>query len=195
MATSCNFSQNEHILFEKESKNCSSNFKHQREIQNYLNKFQEALFKKDKTEISNLLEDSGEFDIQNEINKTIIAGKETFLKWFLPILDSTQINSIKIDHCLFCKIGNPVLLINHGSIPKKINSITEKERTGLMLEFAKEKIIGITFCYTFFKNENQTTFEQNINKIRKLEDQGISKKDAFLLVLGIEFSEDLFQIN
>ncbi len=192
MATSCNFSQNEHILFEKESKNCSSYFKHQREIQNYLNKFQEALFKKDKTEISNLLEDSGEFDIQNEINETIIAGKETFLKWFLPILDSTQINSIEIDHCLFCKIGSPVVLINAGNFPRRIKSHSEFEKSGLMLEFTEEKISGITFCNTFLKRTNKSLFEINIEKIIDLKKQGISQKEAFNKILGYDINDSIF---
>jgi hypothetical protein len=103
-----------------------------------------------------------------------------------------KIESIETDHCLYCKIGNPVLLINYGSFPRKLKIHSEFEKTGLMLEFTEDKISGITFCYTFLRTENQSMFQSNLNKIKELEERGISKKDAFKTILGFDLNEDPF---
>jgi len=93
---------------------------------------------------------------------------------------------------LYCKIGNPVFIINNGTIPRKLKDISEFEKTGLMLDFAENKISGITFCYTFLKHENESRFQSNINKILDLESKGMSKNEAFKTVLGYDYDEDIF---
>ncbi len=61
-------------------------------------------------------------------------------------------------------IGNKVVLFNGGKFPRVIKDVSERSKTGLMLEIEDDKIIGINFCYVFAKTENLYQFECNQKK-------------------------------
>ncbi len=170
----------------------TSNFNTNIKIENLIRNFALAIQHQDINLLSEILLDVENYNIQNEEYETIAVGKSDFLKWITPILQSTPFESIRLDQCLYCKIGNPVFIINNGTIPRKVKDISELEKTGLMLDFAEDRISGITFCYTFLKHENESKFQSNLNKIFELENQGMSKKDAFKAILGYDYNEDIF---
>lgn len=74
---------------------------------------------------------------------------------------AAQPASIEFDQCLFCKMGNPVVLLNGGNCPYHSREISAQEKHGLMLEFKEDKISGVSFCVSFLKNENCYRFETN----------------------------------
>jgi len=146
----------------------------------------EKNIRKDLAGIEELPSGSGEYDIQNQELETIAVEKSLFVDWFCTLLKNEDINSIDIDQCLFCKIGNPVLIINGGSFPRRIKSHSEMHITGLMLEFDRNKISNVTFCYSFLNRENNSVFKHNIQKIKALEDTGLSLSEASIKVLGFD---------
>ncbi len=121
--------------------------------------FSNALLKGDLTLIEPLLSKDGCFDIQNNKLKTVEVSKEKYLSWLKSKLTKTKITSIYFDQCLHCKIGNSVLIVNHGEFPRKIKDSSERSKTGLMIDTEDGEIKMIRFCYVFVKTENKWFFE------------------------------------
>ena len=67
--------------------------------------------------------------------------------------------TVEYDQCLFCKVGNPVVLFNGGTFPHNPVEFYERNKQGLMLEFEDDLISGITFCGTFVRTHNKYNFE------------------------------------
>jgi len=111
--------------------------------------------------IENLLSDTGSFNIQDFELETQDASKEQFINWFGQKLESATIDKVDFDQCLHCIIGNKVVLFNDGKFPRVIKDVSERSKTGLMLEIEEDKIVGINFCYVFAKTENLYQFECN----------------------------------
>ena len=154
--------------------------------------FANAILVKDFTKIEELLHDNGNFNIRDKTNQTVESSKTNFLNWFNPILRDSTIESIQYDQCLFCSTGSPVLLINDGKIPINTSTLYEKEKFGLMFEVQDGKIIKIQFCHIFLHAENLSKFDSNIRKILCLEKNGVSKRDAYLQILGYEPTQEDF---
>jgi hypothetical protein len=121
-----------------------------------VNKDQKELTRKLADSISNgdiyhvqeLLYDGGEFTIPDSDLELIITDKYGFLNWIKPFLMERNLSSenkidYTIDRCLFCKIGNPVILFEDGKFPIKTEEPWQRERLGFMLEFEGDKISGI----------------------------------------------------
>lgn len=151
-----------------------------------IEKFKDCLSRKNFIELEILLADHTNYDIQNNKKETKCVGKYEFIEWIKNQSSSINIESIEMDQCLFCKVGNPVLLFNDGTFPRELKNHGEYAKTGLMLEFENNLISGITFCYTFLKNENKTMFQTNLDKIKELESKGMTDKEAFKAVLGFD---------
>ena len=124
-----------------------------------LKMFTEALLKGDLTLIEPLLKEDGDFDIQNEELETVEVGKYEYLSWLKSKLTKTTVTSLYFDQCLHCKIGNSVLIVNHGEFPRKIKDNSERSKTGLMIDSENGEIKMIQFCYVFVKTENKWFFE------------------------------------
>lgn len=132
-------------------KNCKEN---KIENNSILQKFELAIQTKDISLLKSILYKKGEFDIQDKKFNTQTRKIQGFINWFGPKLENTTIESIKLDQCLHCKIGNTVLLINNGTFPRtRVNSF-ERSKTGLMIEIKDDLITTIKFCYVFLKTEN-----------------------------------------
>jgi hypothetical protein len=126
--------------------------------------FAKAVKLKDINLIEHLLSVKGSFNIQDNELETQDANKEQFINWFGKKLDSVTIYKVAFDQCLHCMIGNKVVLFNGGKFPRVIKDVSERSKTGLMLEIEEDKIIGINFCYVFAKTENLYQFECNQKK-------------------------------
>ena len=121
--------------------------------------FTNALLKGDLSLVEPVLRDDGVFDIQDNELETVEVGKYEYLSWLKSKLTKTRITSIYFDQCLHCKIGNSVLIVNHGEFPRKIKDSSERAKTGLMIDSENGEISMIRFCYVFVKTENKWSFE------------------------------------
>jgi hypothetical protein len=157
-----------------------------------IEKFKESIIKKNFTELDKLLVNQSNYDIQNNDKETKCVGKYEFIEWIEKQLALINIETVEMDQCLFCKVGNPVLLFNGGIFPRELKNHGEFAKTGLMLEFENDFISGITFCYTFLRNENKSMFQSNLDKIKELEERGMSSKEAFKAILGFDRDDDIF---
>jgi hypothetical protein len=155
--------------------------------------FAAAVQAKDIDAISSLLDGDGMFSIQNADLESLEVDTEHFLRWLRSKLLDTEITSVEYDSCIFCRVGNPVVLFNGGNFPRQIKDSSEKSMTGLMLHIVAGRIKEIAFCYSFADRENKYMFECNSDKINDLVSGGMSKIDAYFQVFyphGIRNKED-----
>lgn len=133
--------------------------KHQTDQKDLVEKFAKALANYRVAEIKPLLVD-GEYNYFNIDGEEVEDGnKDGFLDYLNRVCEpmrftATEPATIEFDQCSFCKLGNPVVLLNGGKFPYNSEKFYEKQKWGLMLEFENELIIGVTFCATFIKTEN-----------------------------------------
>ena len=144
------------------------------------NAFVKAIENKDRERLIELLDDHGEFMVQDINLETPVVDKARFIDWILDCREQVEINNFYFDQCAFCKIGNPVAIINDGSFPRKIKDSSEKEKAGLMFEIENNRIHGISFCYTFLETINKYYFEvEGARKIYKyMCDNHCSREEA-----------------
>ena len=114
--------------------------------------------------VHELLVDEGEFTISDSNLEMIITDKYGFLNWIKPFLIERNLSSenkidYTIDQCLFCKIGNPIIIFEDCQFPIKTNEPWQRERLGFMLEFEGEKISGISICGVFLHADNPLNIE------------------------------------
>ena len=114
--------------------------------------FANAALQKNIEHIEYLLSDEGTFNIQDNELETQDANKEQFIKWFGQKIEKIPITKIDFDQCLHCMIGNKVVLFNDGMFPRIVKDISERSKTGLMLDIKDGKIFEIAFCYVFARN-------------------------------------------
>jgi hypothetical protein len=106
-----------------------------------------------------------QFTIANENLEITSTDKYGFLNWLWNKFEEKGIDndntiSFKIDKCLHCKIGNPVILLDGGKFPIETTETHQKEKLGLMLEFEGDMVSGISICGTFLRMENPFNFER-----------------------------------
>ena len=114
--------------------------------------------------LEDLLDENGSFDVQDQQLDCDTVNKSEFIKWIGEKAASQKIESVELDQCLFCEIGNPVLIINYGKFPRKVKEPSERSKTGLMINEKDGKIKEIKFCYVFAKTENLYQFECDLRK-------------------------------
>ena len=78
----------------------------------------------DINQVHELLDDEGEFTISDSNLELVITDKYGFLNWIKPFFMERNLSSVNkidytIDQCLFCKIGNPVIIFEDGKFPIK----------------------------------------------------------------------------
>jgi hypothetical protein len=116
--------------------------------------------------VAELLSEKGEYCIQDDKDEIIVSKKANFITWLGNCFDEyvfvndgkTKLN-YKLDQCLHCRIGNPVIILEKGKFPVFMKNSWEKEKCGLMLEFEDNLISGITFCFVFLHTDNPFQFE------------------------------------
>lgn len=102
------------------------------------------------------------YDIDGEeVEEGDMQGMVEYLKRVCePLLfTATKPVTIEYDQCLFCKVGNPVVLFNGGTFPHEPTEFYERQKYGLMLEFKDDLISGITFCGAFLQADNKYNCE------------------------------------
>ena len=125
-----------------------------------VNLFANAICSGDISLIAELLSDSGEFTVFESNGEIILARKQAFLNWFIPILESRDLSysdrlTYYLDKCNYCIVGNPVIIIEDGKFPVDSGNPWQKEKLGLMIEIKGGKIDGVSFCGTFKCTINQ----------------------------------------
>lgn len=113
----------------------------------------------DMNHINELLNENGEYVIANsklELQKT---DKYGFLNWIKPILEEKKIDFVnrlkyEFDQCMFCRIGNPVIIFDDGRFPIQTKEPRLRKKIGLMIEFEGDRISDISLCGTFLEIEN-----------------------------------------
>lgn len=136
--------------------------------------------------LNSLLHDDGVFEIQDTENETIEVNKNEFLKWYKTKLNTMPITKITYDQCMFCSIGNSVVIFNDGQFPRTIKDSSERSKTGIMIDIKDHKIITLKFCFLFLNTENRYKFECTLIEINELEKQGLSYNEAYKQVKGFD---------
>ena len=118
----------------------------------------------DINQVHELLDDEGEYTISDYNLELTITDKYGFLNWIKPFLMERNLSSVNkidytIDQCLFCKIGNPVIIFEDGKFPIQTKEPWQREKLGFMLEFEGEKISGISICGVFLHADNPLNIE------------------------------------
>lgn len=116
--------------------------------------------------VAELLSENGEYNILNDKDEIVYSNKADFITWLGNCFDEyvfvndgkTKLN-YKLDQCCYCRIGNPVIILENGKFPVFLRKPWEKEKCGLMLEFDDNLISGITFCFIFVHTDNPFQFE------------------------------------
>jgi hypothetical protein len=133
----------------------------------------EAIAQFDITKVADLLKDDGEYSIQDEKNEIVPTNKGSFLNWLGSCLDEfsfvnediTRLDYF-IDQCLYCRIGNPVIIFENGRFPVFTRELWEKEKCGLMLEFRDDLVSDISFCFMFANTDNPYLFERECRRLK-----------------------------
>ena len=146
-------------------------------------KFSEGIKNKNLAMLSTVLSEQGIYEIQNPDLSTQATGKEEFLRWISSCLDASDIQSVSYDTCTDCKLGNNVVLFNNGAFPRQIKDLSEKSKTGLMLDIRDGIIAQVKFCFSFERTENKPMFQCMGEEIKKLMSSGFSYEDAYGIVL------------
>ena len=121
---------------------------------NPVKEFARAIQEKDFIKMEELLDETGEYQIQINQTEDKEVDKWKFLRWFTKKLTETMIFNIEFDSCLYCSMGSTTLLINDGQFPRKRASFLHRKMTGLMCKTRNGKIVEIVFCNSFLKNDN-----------------------------------------
>lgn len=115
--------------------------------------------------VEELLTEDGEYTYYELDGEDVEDGTKTdfinYLKWVCEPLRFTAAEpaTVEYDQCLFCKVGNPVVLFNGGTFPYESQEFYERSRLGLMLEFKDGLICGVTFCGALVKSDSKYNFE------------------------------------
>ena len=135
--------------------------------------------------LNKLLSKDGSFHIQDPSLDTIVVSKKEFLKWYKEKLDAVTIEYIDYDQCMFCRIGNTVVLFNHGLFSITFKHNWERSRVGLMIEVQDNKISEVNFCRVFLNTTNKAVFECRAEKIEEYIAQGLTKEQAIKKSLAL----------
>jgi hypothetical protein len=86
---------------------------------NPVKEFAQAIQEKDFIKMEELLDETGEYQIQINPMEDEDVDKWKFLQWFTKKLTETMIFNIEFDSCLYCSMGSTTLLINDGQFPRE----------------------------------------------------------------------------
>lgn len=127
--------------------------------------------------VKSCLAKNGSFEVQDKKLDTKERKIRGFINWFGPILRDTKIEHVKFDQCLHYKIGNTVLIINNGYLPRLLKDNSERSKTGLMIQIEDDLISVIKFCFVFLKTENKYQFEKMVDQLRNGRAEGFFNFD------------------
>ena len=138
---------------------------------NPVKEFARAIQEKDFIKMEELLDETGEYQIQINPMEDEDVDKWKFLQWFTKKLTETMIFNIEFDSCLYCSMGSTTLLINDGQFPRKRASLVHRKMTGLMCKTRNGKIVEIVFCNSFLKNDNISEQLDIANLLKKIRNE------------------------
>jgi hypothetical protein len=141
---------------------------------NLAHEFAQASQRNDIPYLTQLLDDSGEFEIQDDTLETYDVSKSEFLVWYASKLNQTAITSISFDQCLHCQIGASVVLFNDGSFPRRLKDSSERVKAGFKVDSSEGKIVNLKFCFVFLETENKYKFQCEIEAYEEDLRKGLS---------------------
>ena len=128
--------------------------------------------------LEELLDQKGNYEIENDNLEIIEDSKVEFLKWYHTKIKATKINDVIYDQCIGCSFGKNIVLFNQGTFPRMPQEFTDKTKAGLMLDSDKGKIHKIQFCFSFLKTENKAVCDCVGEEYVKYIKQGFSEEEA-----------------
>ncbi len=149
--------------------------------------FAEAIASFDSELLGHILDDKGEFEIQDEKLEIVSTDKAGFIQWITQKRNAVDKLEYTFDQCLHCSIGDPVVIFNNGEFPKAIKSDSEFSKTGLMFHIKDQLINRVKFCYRFLHTENKPCYEIGAEMIQKyIDDHKCSFDVAYPIVTGFD---------
>lgn len=139
--------------------------------------------------IGELLDDNGEFQMEDSKFKIVDGSKTEFLRWYNTKLEATKINQVTNDQCINCCFGKQVVLFNNGTFPRVPQEFTDTTKAGLMIESNEGKITKIMVCYNFLKTENKCVSQCIGRELVNLMEQGFSEEEAVAMYIANPNSE------
>ena len=127
-------------------------------------KFAKALARYRVADIEPLLAE-GEYNYYDIDGEEVEEGnREGYIDYLKRVCEPMRFTAadpatIEFDQCSFCRLGNPVVLLNGGTFPYNSEKFYQRKMAGMMLEFEDDKINGVTYCWTFVKSENPSLHE------------------------------------
>jgi hypothetical protein len=128
-------------------------------VKDLIAEFSNATTEKDFISIEKILDEKGIFEIQDNNLEMIDVGKNEFLTWYKNTLSTVEILEHHYDQCVGCSFGKQVVLFNDGSFPRVQKDLSDRSKTGFMIDSENGKITKIAFCFVFLKTENKYIFE------------------------------------
>lgn len=121
--------------------------------------FAKASISKDFNSIEEILEEKGEFEIQDKDLELVDKGKYEFLTWYKNKLQDVTIANVIYDQCAGCSFGHHIVLFNEGFFPRVQKNSSDRSKTGFRIDTKEGKIVKMSFCFVFLKTENRYIFE------------------------------------
>ena len=131
--------------------------------------------------LEELLDQKGNYEIEDDNLEIIEASKVEFLKWYHTKIKVTEINDVIYDQCIGCSFGENIVLFNQGTFPRMPQEFTDKTKAGLMLDSDNGKIHKIQFCFSFLKTENKAVCDCVGEEYLKYIKFGFSEEEAITL--------------
>ena len=126
---------------------------------NLIEVFTNASLTKDYHRIETLLDDKGEFEIQNKELEIVDSNKAAFLSWYIDKLEEHTITDFIYDQCIGCSFGEQIVLFNNGYFPKVQKDTSDRSKVGFRIDTKDNKICKIALCFVFLRTENKYIFE------------------------------------
>jgi hypothetical protein len=152
--------------------------------------FAEAIKNNDRAALTNLLDESTEYDLENDMRVIIKGGKQEFIMWVMDKRNKQEISRYYFDTCTNCNCGAPVLILNDGFFPTDSReggiSFGRMERCGLMLNIHRDRIKNIGLCFSFLQTENISVLDVTSILIKKYMDEHKCDYDEAYIKTGCE---------
>ncbi len=132
----------------------------------------------DMSNIGQLLDNNGVFEIEDLNKKIVNANKQEFLNWYESKLLETKIEEVEFDQCIGCSFGNHVVIFNKGTFPRRPQEFTDSTKAGIMFTISEGLISKTQLCINFLKTENRTVFQCVGDEIAKNIKAGYSDAEA-----------------
>jgi hypothetical protein len=125
--------------------------------------------------VSSLLSDAGKYAVLSVDDEVCMSDKAQFLSWLGRSYSGLRSSALWKRKMTFTIVrsmhsinGSSIILFNEGRFPEFSGKQAMEEKSGLIVEAAKDKITAIEFCYLVAKTENPFIYERRCLKARSI---------------------------